>query len=466
MSEAQAGPAPAPPPVRTRRSIFVQLVLNAVLFALVTLSLLFAVTVSETRRTSEGALAVSVETDMAALVDVFVSGGERDLVDRVRDRSGLTGPEGRQARYLLSRPGGSILAGNIGSWPDLDPQSAQTGYVTLDDGTRAYARALRLADDLDLLVARSSESDRVAMIRLAFIFLATAANIILAGWLLGRRAAENMRERVEVISDALRAAEEGRETGVTSHQPSDEIGELADLSGRTITRAASLARTHRHMSDQIAHEIRTPLTRLDRRLATAIAELPPDADYDALERSRQDIRSVVAMLDSLLDIAASEGRVGDRSGLEEIDLSALAADLGELYEGSAEEAGIELRQDIVPGVAIMGERMQFVRLISNLLDNALKHVPEGGRIELVVREGPVVEVRDDGPGIDPDLRPLVFDRFRTGAISQDGVSHGLGLALAQAIALRHEMKIGLVDAEKGAHFVVKPHKLWETGGLA
>jgi len=400
---------------------------------------------------------------MAALIDVYVSGGERELVDRVRDRSGLTGPEGRQARYLLIRPDGAILAGNVGRWPTLDPQTAQTGHVMLDDGTRAYGRAVRLADDLDLLVARSAESDRVAMIRLAFIFLATAANIVLAGWLLGRRAAESMRERVEVISSALRAAEEGRETGVISHQPSDEIGELADLSGRTITRAASLARTHRHMSDQIAHEIRTPLTRLDRRLVTAIAELPEDADCESLEKCRQDIRSVVAMLDSLLEIAASEGRVGDRSGLEEIDLSTLAADLGELYTGSAEEAGITLGLDIVPGVVTMGERMQFVRLISNLLDNALKHVTDGGRIELVVREGPVVEVRDDGPGIEPELRPLVFDRFRTGAKSEDGVSHGLGLALAQAIALRHDMKIGLVEAEKGAHFVIKPHALWASG---
>ncbi len=436
------------------------------LFALVTLSLLFAVTVSETQRNSQGALTVSVETDLAALVDVYVSGGESELIDRVRDRSGLTGPEGRQARYLLMRPDGIVLAGNVGSWPTLNPQAGQTGFVELDDGTTVYAHAIRLADDLNLLVARSSESDRVALMRLTFIFMATAANIILAGWLLGRRAAETMRERVEVISAALRAAEEGRETGVTSHQPADEIGELADLSGRTITRAASLARTHRHMSDQIAHEIRTPLTRLDRRLVTAMADLPRDADYDALERCRQDIRSVVAMLDSLLDIAASEGRVGDRSGLQELDLSALATDLGELYEGSADEAGITLRLDIEPHVIIMGERMQFVRLISNLLDNALKHVPEGGQIELIVREGPVLEVRDNGPGIEPELRPLVFDRFRTGTKSDDGASHGLGLALAQAIALRHDMKIGLVEAEKGAHFVVKPHVMWSTAAPA
>ena len=139
-----AAPAPAgtPPPVRTRRSIFVQFVRNAVLFALVTLSLLFAVTVSETRRNSEGALTVSVATDMAALVDVYVSGGERELVDRVRDRSGLTGPEGRQARYLLMRPGGTVLAGNIGSWPALNPLSGQTGYVELDYGTTVTAGSM------------------------------------------------------------------------------------------------------------------------------------------------------------------------------------------------------------------------------------------------------------------------------------------------------------------------------------
>lgn len=462
MGEADKASPAASPPVRTRRSIFALLVRNSVIFALVTLSLLFAVTVSETTRTSEGALAVSVETDLAALIDVFISGGERDLVDRVRDRSGLTGPEGRQARYLLTRPNGTPLAGNVGGWPPLNPALGQSGYVTLEDGTRAYGRAVRLSPDLNLLVARSAESDRIAMIRLAFIFLATAANIVLAGWLLGRRAAERLEARVEVISDALRSAEEGRATGAISDQPADEIGELADLSGRAITRAASLATTHRHMSDQIAHEIRTPLTRLDRRLATTIDGLPPEADRQSLESCRRDIRSVVAMLDSLLDIAASEGRVGDRSGLEELDLSKLAADLGELYEGSADEAGITLDLDIAPGVVTMGERMQFIRLLSNLLDNALKHVPPGGRIELVVRKGPVLEVRDNGPGVEPELRPLIFDRFRKGANSDEGVSHGLGLSLAQAIAARHDMKIGLVPAAKGAHFVVKPHGLWDT----
>ena len=169
------------------------------------------------------------------------------------------------------------------------------------------------------------------------------------------------------------------------------------------------------------------------------------------------------MLDSLLDIAASEARVGDRTGLADVNLSALAESLAELYEGSAEEAGIALRTHIAPGVSLRGERMQLTRLISNLLDNALKYVPRGGEVRLTIADGPVIEVSDNGPGIDPSLRPFVFDRFRSGKPIAGATSHGLGLALAKAIALRHDLRIGFGSNAQGAHFVVKPPLLWDTG---
>ena len=110
------------------------------------------------------------------------------------------------------------------------------------------------------------------------------------------------------------------------------------------------------------------------------------------------------------------------------------------------------------------ERMQLTRLLSNLLDNALKYVPRGGTVRLVVSAGPVIEVSDDGPGVPEALRAGVFDRFRSGGAAQgNGTSHGLGLALARAIALRHDLAIRLVQSDKGAHFVIKPHALWGDG---
>jgi len=457
VTSTTATPGPA------RRSIFARLVRGSILFALVSLTLLFAITLAESWRASERSLAATVDTDMAGLVDLYASGGEAELRRRLADRTALVSIEGRRAHYLLRRPGGEVLAGNVARWPALSPAESERGYLELAGGEKAYARATRLSPDLDLLVARSYERDSAAMLRLAGLFLLAAAAIVLALWLVGRRAAGTLRRRVSAINGAFRAAERGDEAPELGEQPRDEIGELAGNSSRAIARVATLARTHRHVSDHIAHEIRTPLTHLDNRLIATLRALPPDADCAGLEKCREDLKGVVSMLDSLLDIAASESRIGDRSGLGEVDLSALAGDLVELFSGSAEDAGVTLRSFIEPGVTIMGERMQLVRLVSNLLDNALKYVPRGGTVTLRLAAGPVLEVADDGPGIDPALRPLVFERFRTGGPIKGRSSHGLGLALARAIAQRHDLTISLVDSTAGAHFAVKPQGMGDSG---
>ncbi|MGC1269909.1 MAG: HAMP domain-containing sensor histidine kinase, partial [Croceibacterium sp.] len=391
------------------RSIFERLVHGAILFTLLAIALLFAVTLAESWHATRRSLAAAVDTDVAGLVDIFASGGEAELVRRLDDRTALVSIEGRSAHYLLRRPQGQALTGNVARWPapanGLSPILSEQGFLTLPDGTPVFARATRLGPQLDLLVARSYDRDRAAMWRLAALFMVAATGIVLAVWLIGRRAAQRLQERLGQINTALLAAEQGAHHALPQDQPHDEIGQLALSSSRAIARAASLAATHRHMSDHIAHEIRTPLTHLENRLVATLRALPPDADGSGLERCRQDIRNTVSMLDSLLDIAASESRVGDRSGLAVVDLSAMASDLVELYSGSAEDAGVTLRSFIEPGVAVMGERMQLTRLVSNLLDNALKHVPRGGTISLRLASGPVIEVADDGPGVAPALRP-------------------------------------------------------------
>ncbi len=439
-----------------RHSIFGRLVRWSIVFTLVSLALLFAITIAETWRTSERALAATVDTDMAGLADIYASGGEAELRQRLEDRTALVSIAGRRAYYLLRRHDGAPVAGNVAEWPALSPATSEQGYVELSDGETVYARATRLSPELDLLVARSYDRDSGSILRLAGLFLAAAAVIVLAVWLIGRRAAERLQARVANINAAFAAAEHGERPSQLATEANDEIGELAAYSSRSIERAANLASTHKHMSDHIAHEIRTPLTHLDNRLIRALRDLPGDGDRTDLEQCRQDLKGVVSMLDSLLDIAASESRVGDKSGLSTVDLSALANDMIELYAGSAEDAGIALRSYIEPGVLIMGERMQIVRMISNLLDNALKYVPRGGTVTLKLAAGPVLEILDDGPGVEPALRPVIFDRFRTGGPVAGKTSHGLGLALARAIAQRHDLTIGLADSDTGAHFVIRP----------
>jgi signal transduction histidine kinase len=114
---------------------------------------------------------------------------------------------------------------------------------------------------------------------------------------------------------------------------------------------------------------------------------------------------------------------------------------------------------IAPDVMLQGEAMQLTRLISNLLDNASKYVPQGGTVSLKVEAGPRLIVADNGPGLDPTLRPRLFERFRRGAVHSQRGGHGLGLALARAIAERHNLSIRAEDNEPGARFIVEPEEV-------
>ena len=205
----------------------------------------------------------------------------------------------------------------------------------------------------------------------------------------------------------------------------------------------------------MSHEIRTPLMHLDQRLVKALQEpLPPNVSARIVD-ARADIRRLVGMLESLLDIASSKARTGDRHGLAPVNLSELATRICNLYADSAEESNHSFVWDIAPGVCLDGEESQLTRLMTNLLDNAFKYVPEGGTITLTLQPGPVLTVADDGPGVPPNHAERIFERFYRGDGREAGqTGSGLGLALARAIAERHGLTITLEPVDKGASFRV------------
>ncbi|MDE2595239.1 MAG: HAMP domain-containing histidine kinase [Sphingomonadales bacterium] len=440
------------------RSIYARLVLWAIAVSITVTLLLWAVTEATIERSGRAALSRAVDVDLAGLADIFASGGPTELQRRIADRLALASADGNAPHYMLAADDGRKLAGDVERWPALSPLLSQSGKVALANGQPVFARATQLGPGLRLLVAREygHDSELLGQVRLAFLAAGAflAATVGLAGMWLARRLAG----RIDRINRAFREQDEPSLDALSDGRSArDEIGELTRHSAEALDRLKRLVVTHRETSDQIAHELRTPLMHLDTRLVRALKAAPDDAARTTLADARTEIRHIVALLESLLDIATSEARRGDRRGLSPVNLSLLAERIGDLYADSAEESGHRFVVAIEPGVTLDGEEMQLTRLITNLLDNAFKYVPAGCTVKLAVEHGPRLTVSDDGPGIAPDDRARIFDRFQRGARSPgEGQGAGLGLALAKAIAGRHGLGLSLAPTESGATFVLSP----------
>ena len=415
---------------------------------------LWAMTDQSIRSASRASVEEAVDVDLAGLVDIYASGGQAELVQRIADRLAIT-PAGRsQPHYLLTDGNGQKITGDLERWPGLDPKVSELGAVKVLDDVPVLARATQLGPDLRLVVAYESEHADPLLRRVALVFLAGGAIFVLLVGLFGRHAAMGLQSRIEQINAAFRSPETVAMIATPgSARRNDEIDELADHSARSLERVRRLLEAYRETSDQVAHEMRTPLMHLDQRLVKALAEPLPDSVSQKLVDARAEIRRIVGMLESLLDIASSKARRGDRHGLAPVNLSDLTTRICNLYADSAEESGHTFEWHIAPDVWIEGEESQLSRLVTNLLDNAFKYVPEGGRITLQIEPGPVLTVSDDGPGVPPEQAEKIFDRFYRGSANDGGSTGlGLGLALAKAIAERHGLTIALVPADKGATF--------------
>ncbi|WP_416830813.1 MAG: sensor histidine kinase [Erythrobacter sp.] len=392
-----------------------------------------------------------VDVDIAGLVDIYASNGVEELQSRIADRVALTPSDGNTPHYLLADNAGKPIAGDIAAWPELDPMVSETGIIRIGASSEGFARAVQLGPDLKLVVARRIDSNRNVLRSVALAFAIGGTVFVLLVALLGRIAALNLQRRIGQINLAFR--DPARERDFATKENGDEIDELTAHSAAALQRQRDLMEAYKETSEQLAHEMRTPLSHLDNRLLKALKEGPAPAVAERLAEARAEIRRLVQTLESLLDIAASKTRRGDRSGLERVDMSAMIHRICDLYSGSAEETGHELVWHLEPGVMIEGEERQLSRLVTNILDNALKYVPPGGRIEVTLTHGPELVIADDGPGIAPSDRTRVFDRFYRGRASMGDVNgSGLGLALARAIAERHGMALELDDTEKGSSF--------------
>lgn len=445
------------------RSIFNRIVWGAGVLSLALVLGLWWVTDQTVRTTLAEAARTQVDIDIAGLVDIYATSGREELARRITDRVAVTPVEGNMPHYLLADDAGRRVAGDLAEWPALDPQVSESGLIAIGVNGEGFARAVQLDEDLRLLVARSMANSKPLLQRIGIVFV--IGGIVLVGLvvLLGRLAAARLHRRIERINAAFRTPHETPGLELVGPAGGDEIDELTAHSSAALARVRDLMEAYRDTSDQLAHEIRTPLTHLDNRLVKALQENPGEAVAARLIDARGEIRRLVQTLESLLDITSSKARRGDRAGLEAFDLSEMVLRICDLYADSAEETGHHFDWEVEGGITFTGEQWQLSRVLTNLLDNALKYVPAGGHIHVSLASGaggaggPVLVVEDDGPGIAPGDRERVFDRFFRGTGDAGEVpGSGLGLALAHAIAERHALALTIEDTAKGARFRLGP----------
>lgn len=363
--------------------------------------------------------------------------------------------------YLVSDTRGNKVAGDL-------PQS--TGYRQFEDGWLGFelallewgesidveflAREMVLGEDYRVLVARSYQ-EAVAQGRLVLhTLLRTMLVTIVLGLVGGYFAAARSLQRFEWLGEEMSRIVRGDPSQrLDADAEKGQVRDLARVINRMLDQTESLMHGVRSVSDNIAHDLRTPLTRLRNQLSHLQQDLP-DRNAQDVEALLSDCDALLASFNAVLRISTLEA--GSRySGDAEVALHELLQDVVDLYEPLAQEKQIALDVATLPPAVCRGEADLLFQLLANVLDNAIKYTPDGGRVSVSLARGEGVNdnricIGDSGPGISAEHWPNVFRRFYRVEPSRSALpGHGLGLSMAQAIAHYHGGNIDLGNNSPG-----------------
>ncbi len=410
----------------------------------------------------------TIDAELKGLAEQYRAGGRDQLVRIVAQRSRTPG----NSLYLVADGNEKQLAGNLSAvspqlWDSVGP--VEFFYSRPAPGGMeqrlAFANVFRLPGGDRLIVGRDIEDRRELsrLIRSTMLWgLGVMALVGLGG---GYWVSRRLLARIDDLSDTTRtimAGDLSRRLPVSGS--GDELDRLAESLNSMLGRIEQLMAGMREVSDNIAHDLKTPLNRLRNRVEEALREPSDVVSYrDALERTIEEADGLIKTFNALLSIARLEAGTGgdDRDSL---DLSALVSDAAELYEPVAEERGTALEVDLEGKIPVRGNRQLLGQAIANLIDNALKYglVPasqaNGHASEVIVRtcshDGVAeVAVCDRGPGVPESERERVLSRFVRLEASRSEPGSGLGLSLVAAVARLHGGSLRLEDNDPGLRVV-------------
>ena len=412
----------------------------------------------------------TIDAELKGLAEQYRAGGLDQLVRTVADRTQTPG----NSLYLVADGEGRRLAGNLSAvspdlWNSLGPvefvyRRPAAGGV---ERRLAFANVFRLPGGYRLIVGRDIEDRRelARMVRSAMLWgLGVMALFGIGG---GYWVSRKLLARIDALSDTTRTIMEGDLTGrLPVNGSGDELDRLSESLNLMLARIEQLMAGLREVSDNIAHDLKTPLNRLRNRVEGALREPYGEPVYrEALERTIEEADGLIKTFNALLSIARIEAGAGGENR-ETLDVSTLLRDVAELYEPVAEERGLVLKAEADAPIMVRADRQLLGQAIANLIDNAIKYGTAevagngaGAEPEVEVRveaKGPVAEivVTDRGPGVPAADRERVLGRFVRLEASRSEPGSGLGLSLVAAVARLHGGSLRLEDNEPGLRVIL------------
>jgi signal transduction histidine kinase len=421
----------------------------ATLFVVTTLAAVFAAgTIAMLVFRAE--LKDEVVSELQALEVLAGQEGTRGLVEALEARAAEGAETGLS--YHLAGPDGEPLFGDFGlvalesGWFEFVPPGEEDDEFQL-------ARALRLSDGSWLAVAADLEPVHDTWeLMLAGTGWTLGISFPLA-LLCGAVMSAMVLRRIETINATTTRIRDG---GLNERAPlrgtNDEFDRLTANINAMLDSIEALTRNIYEVSSGIAHDLRTPLTRVSNRLqALQGRQLSRESLDDEVEAVLAELGGVLATFEALLRIGEIEAGTR-RAGFQMLDLSALAGELAETYEVMAAENDKALTCSVEPGIRVQGDRALLVQMIANVLENAIVHTPAGTVISLSLSgtaDGACLAIADSGPGLTDAERQRIFTRFYRGDRSRPANGNGLGMSIVRSIAALHGIKVALADNAPG-----------------
>jgi signal transduction histidine kinase len=401
----------------------------------------------------------AIEAERAMLRNVYDSGGRNALTQAIKQRDAVAGLQG--SVYLLADESFVPIAGNLKAWPSAlkgdgqwaefksEPLNAKTG-----GGPALFrAKAEKLPDGSHLLVGRdvsdlSGFADEIyaalAIAVLLIFILAAVASISVTRRTVGR---------IESINATSRAImKSGLGTRIPLHGTEDEWDHLAQNLNSMLERIEVLMAEVKQVSDNVAHDLRTPLTRMRARLEKASIEKSGRGHEQSLiNETIADLDDVLRMFSSLTRISQIE-TTNKTSAFRTVDLAEIATQVAELFDAAAESKGGRVEVIGNHPAPVTADRDLLFDAVANLVDNAVKHGRPGGRVIVStdkIDSEALISVSDEGPGIPASEFEHIFKRFYRLERSRGTPGNGLGLSLVAAVARLHGARITLSDNAPG-----------------